>query len=253
MNKIHMTKDYSIFTSHEYQRRIDTRLIVKSMKNNGYIEAYPIYTIKNGSGLKVIDGHHRLEGAKKLGLPVHYIVCEKEAQMKDIDGGIRKWTLLDYLTHYVEKGKDSYIYIKTFQEKSKIPLGVCICLHYGISSNGGPVTDKFRSGDYVINDFKHPQMVQKVLDVCVDLNLNFVRNHTFIYALSRVLRLDEVDCGQLINRIRVNAGDMRQFSGMKDNLIMLESVYNKRSHTKTPIAFLAQEKAKENYRKYFRK
>ena len=68
------TKNYEMFEYMDSNRKINAGLVerlVKSIKEIGYIESRPIIVNED---MVVIDGQHRLEACKRLGIPVIYQV-----------------------------------------------------------------------------------------------------------------------------------------------------------------------------------
>lgn len=48
----------------------------------GWLDLHPINAIMDGYALKVLDGHHRLEAAKRLRVPICFRVCNEEGDLE---------------------------------------------------------------------------------------------------------------------------------------------------------------------------
>lgn len=66
------TKDYNIFKKHPNNREIfhaNLEKIKRSIQIKNLLEYRPIIVDKK---MQVIDGQHRLEAARQLGVPIYY-------------------------------------------------------------------------------------------------------------------------------------------------------------------------------------
>lgn len=69
--KLLSTKDYSRFELCQFNRSVaKTKNLRDSMKEHGFIPAYPIHCTLKGGKLQIKAGHHRFEVAQELGLAV---------------------------------------------------------------------------------------------------------------------------------------------------------------------------------------
>lgn len=111
------TTNYEIFKTLTGNRDIDlpnVRSLVKSIRENGYIGT-PILVSQN---FEVLDGQHRLEALKQLGLPVPYEIREMNlTQVQALNNASRKWGLIDYIKSYASMGFDEYILLLNYIDK----------------------------------------------------------------------------------------------------------------------------------------
>ncbi|MCR4331556.1 MAG: hypothetical protein NUV34_02445, partial [Sulfuricaulis sp.] len=85
--KLQCTHKYDLFEMHELNRPLhdDPRLLA-SMQKTGFMPSSPIQCVRNGNGtLKVVRGHHRLTYAKRLGLPVWFVVDDTKTDLFDLE------------------------------------------------------------------------------------------------------------------------------------------------------------------------
>lgn len=96
---IKTTTDYSMFKWLEGNRNINEvnkYNLIDNINKNGYIGS-PIIVNEN---MEIIDGQHRYEACKYLGVPIPYIVVEG-LTIKDVitmNNSGRKWKNIDYIT-----------------------------------------------------------------------------------------------------------------------------------------------------------
>ncbi len=116
------TTNYEIFKTLAGNRDIDlpnVRSLVKSIRENGYIGT-PILVSKN---FEVLDGQHRLEALKQLGLPVPYEIREMNlTQVQALNNASRKWAIIDYIKSYASMGHEEYILLLNYIDKLGIPI-----------------------------------------------------------------------------------------------------------------------------------
>jgi hypothetical protein len=123
-DRLQSTKNYDLFELHDLNRDVERIEKLKtSMRRHGFINAYPMHVMKNGSGkLKVKAGHHRLSAAKDLGIPVYYVVSDDNASIQELENATNPWTMKDYLTSYVRQGRPEYIEVYKYVEETGISL-----------------------------------------------------------------------------------------------------------------------------------
>lgn len=111
------TTNYEIFKTLAGNRDIDlsnVKNLIKSIRENGYIGT-PILISKN---FEVLDGQHRLEALKQLGLPVPYEIREMTlTQVQALNTASRKWGQIDYIKSYASMGNEEYILLLNYIEK----------------------------------------------------------------------------------------------------------------------------------------
>ena len=107
--EIYETTDYSIFKHFSVNREIEPqnlKQIISNINKNGFKEN-PLIVNEN---MYVIDGQHRLEACRTLGLPVQYIVVngltEDDCLIYNIAG--KKWDNKAYVHYFANKGIEAY-------------------------------------------------------------------------------------------------------------------------------------------------
>lgn len=124
-NIIHVetTSDYGIFKKIPGNRdlnRSHMRTMCESLQKNNFLHTHPIMIDKDGY---VIDGQHRLEAAKRLGLEVHYFITDedREASLIESNVNVRRWEKTDFLNLHAEgHNNDNYIELKLLLDETKL-------------------------------------------------------------------------------------------------------------------------------------
>ena len=111
--KLQSTKNASLFVYNDEQRPIHQQhvnFLASSMSRHGFLpsKAIQCYRRKDGK-LIVIDGHHRLEAAKTLGITFYYVVESATSQqaMPDVNRS-RQWGIADFIRQYAMRGLPDY-------------------------------------------------------------------------------------------------------------------------------------------------
>jgi len=193
MTKIKETSNYSLFDLHKINRKFKkNKELENSMLKVGFHLAFPIYVVKNGPGkLKIKSGHNRFQTAKKLNLPIKYIVAEDNISIHNIEKSTRPWTLEDFLASHISSGKHAYVVVKKYRERTGIGLRNSIALLAGISAGSNNYIDDFKAGTYELGDPKHSVIVAEIVLHCQECGISFVTHTTFVNAISKVALVKE--------------------------------------------------------------
>lgn len=123
------------------------KVLMRSISGNNLLEFKPILiNVEN----EVVDGQHRLEAAKRLGLEIWY---EKNEELQPIDiitlNMAKAWRIADFLNFWVKNGAEEYIKLKSFVERHKIETRVCLGLCVRATSEA---VEDFKTGKFVFKD-----------------------------------------------------------------------------------------------------
>lgn len=141
------TTDYSIFKSIEANRDIlpghVSNLVDKIQKRN-LLDVNPMLLT---SDLFIIDGQHRLEAARLLGVPIYYVISDRltTQDISILNTSKKLWKLTDYLNFYMISGKEEYKKLSKFlNQNPEIPLTTAI----GMLSDDSKPLPSFKEGNF---------------------------------------------------------------------------------------------------------
>lgn len=123
------TTDYSIFRSVIENRDIKEErmeVILGSIRKKNLLHLCPLLV---SADMYIIDGQHRLEAAKRLGLSVFYILSDEILGKEDVilfNTTQNNWELLDYAKSHAKGGDENYIKLLAFCRRNSIGLGPAI-------------------------------------------------------------------------------------------------------------------------------
>lgn len=195
--KIYVTTDYSIFKKNKANREINERHVDNLISLFGlpderkHLKAgwnYKPLPIVVNEDMEVVDGQHRVEACKRIGLPVYYI---KQAgwginEILMMNNTSENWKNGDYLYAYAQLGNQNYIDLMNMYEsyfleaKSKdgkplgkkelFPLQLFISL-FDNARNPDHRPKRFKEGKFVFckdeNDIRNGK---KALDTIMQLD-----------------------------------------------------------------------------------
>src|SRR5580693_9488423 len=105
------TKNYELFLKHDSNRELvenNVTKIMKSIETRNLLEFRPILVNEK---MQIIDGQHRLEAAKRLGIEVYYQIMKKPPAetMLLLNTNQKRWTTNDYLNYFCEEWNGQYM------------------------------------------------------------------------------------------------------------------------------------------------
>lgn len=122
--KIQSTTDYSKFQIFDENRLTTEPHIQKFVDDPSFPKKFPFSPIVVDKEYNIIDGQHRFQAAKKMNIPIYFIV-DDTACLKDIstrNSQVKKWSGRDFVAFYAKIGKKPYILIKELMEKYGVRL-----------------------------------------------------------------------------------------------------------------------------------
>lgn len=156
--KVQSTKNYDLFKKLPGNRELsqgNLKRIKESMKK----QFMPIPILVNDLN-QVVDGQHRLQAAKDLGLHVYYMKIPNMGldEVHTLNSISKSFSFSDYLTGYASAGLVDYQHALEFVRKfPKLPTRACKFLWMGVVTAGGEkdnATALFRGGQMKIKDLK---------------------------------------------------------------------------------------------------
>lgn len=128
-----MTDNYDIFKYSKHNRDIKEKTVKKIMDSIKRIDMSPENPIKVNENYEIIDGQHRLEAWKRLGLPVYYMKSKIKKSEMDIaiiavNANQSPWALDSYINFWAKKGNKVYQEILECNKKFKLPFHISALL-----------------------------------------------------------------------------------------------------------------------------
>lgn len=244
MVKTQSTSDYSIFKKHLSNRPINEAAVTKlmaSIKAKNLLEYRPMLV---DGGLHVVDGQHRLEAAKRLGIPIYYQVSEdaNDEDMLGLNQGVSLWGISDFLHYFVSKGKPDYIKFKDFIEKKRLQcrMGLRVLMN---GNHSKIAVQQFKNGKFefpkaeILDEVE--ELFLKYSDIVELINTkkmkgNLITSVThFKNGLLDFLRNKEIDYMAFKRRLEINLQKLCKCAGPMEYVALFKEIYNwKNRHDK---------------------
>lgn len=240
--KIQSTNNYTLFQSNPFQRAFrqsKVNEIIEKMRVNGYPPsmAISVYRAKDGK-LVINTGHHRLAAAKSLGIHVLYVIEHQWTLKEMVDEGVTgsKWDAMGVCQNFAKAGNKQYQELLGYVDKG-IPLTMAASLLIGEGAASGNATAKLASGGFKI---KTRDRINKILELIEELGSRCpaVKHRPFITAYSKCLFTPEFDRHTFTRRLGMNPMMLEKTSNEDQMLKQIEEIYNFKSQSKIPLAFL---------------
>ena len=254
--RIPKTTDYSIFEMHPLNRplRKNRDRLLASMKKYGFPPSCAIHVRHNGGKkLLVVRGHHRLEIAKELKLPVYYIIDDTPFDIFELEGdSALRWSLYDFLFARARSGNKECQTLVTYIKNHGIPVGAAASLVGGCevrdSRDGGTYTSgSIKTGEFRASSLAFANKVAKITDFCREAEYPFATSSSFVSAVSLAIQVEGFDYERFMDNLQKRGHKLKKRGTRNEYLEEIEMVYNSgRSKTRLNVAFLAAELSRKS-------
>jgi|GEM_PF-1634459 len=246
--KLCVTKDYSIFEMNEFNRaHHEDSTLETSMKEHGFIPGCPLFCVPSAikGKVKIQKGHHRFYYAKKLGLPVWYVICKSDADIFDLENHPERWSVNDYLFARAQAGDKACMAAINYKKDHGVTAGAAISLVGGESAGSGNKSKAVKRGTFQQGNPKISKIVGQIVDVCHEKGITWAGTASFVKALSFAVQVPEFDPSVMIQRITLYPGNLNRRSNVSDYLAEIESLYNYGARgNRIPLKFLSEKAAR---------
>lgn len=222
------TKDYNIFKDFSSNREVDPKHVKKLVRAISSRNLLPVNPIIVSNDMKVIDGQHRLEAAKTLGVEIYYI--QGEINRKDIsrlNSNQKNWNTMDYINFYTIEGVKEFIeFSKLVNHFPKVKVSAMLSL---VNEETKRNAAELKQGILNILDI---DIAQKVCELCYQLNetyeYTFVFDSRFPVALKKAIQSEGFKLENLLSKIQASPRSFVACHNIDEYCKMIEDVYNYR-------------------------
>lgn len=225
---VYVTTDYSIFRKMKENRPLkpeNLKKIRESIKEFGWLRQ-PILVNEK---MEVIDGQHRLEACKELGLPVEYIIDEglKVEECQELNRTQNNWRSDDYIHSFAERGNENYIrFRKLTEEFPQLSRGT---ISFCLGERGG---NRVSKGEVVCSadDYKETRKILSYVSRVMNKTKGMVKGRTDYLqrALAFIKQWSETDPDRLEEVLSKRGDKMRELASLEGTFNELAGLYNYR-------------------------
>lgn len=223
--KIQATTNYSIFRPFPGNRaikEIHVRRLIASIQNDNDLASHPIIVDMD---YRVVDGQHRLEAAKRLKVPIFYIINKKATADQIIKNNDCKlsWTLPDKFNYWIQYGNDDYVQLKRIANDLGMTLDVILL--YNESDRKDAIKGLLKNK---IDDKKLTELM--VIKEFWDINNQRVKspikfNRSACTIFKHFFSFNCVDPHELLERFKMCSKIFRP-TNREDGIMQLCDIYN---------------------------
>jgi hypothetical protein len=222
--------------------------LINSMKKYGYIPAFPLLVVHNGSsGLLIKAGHHRFEAAKQLGIPVYYVICDNEITIAEIERTTTPWTPGSFIESYGRSGMSEYVKLESFSERSGISPNMSAILLSGANHRGtGKFTKELKEGKFEVKDPGFADSVADIVSHCESQGIKFAASSTFVSALAKAVRVKGFDIKVFKFKVKSHTALMKKQVSLVGYLELIQKIYNRQSSNLLPLLIEVEKMERAN-------
>jgi hypothetical protein len=234
MEKVESTKNYEIFKYLEGNRTLNSnhlRKLKKSIEDNNHLNLHPIIVNQN---FEVIDGQHRLQCAKDLGLDIYYIKSDKvnDDHLIACNVNQKSFECDNYIDYFAIKEKrDEYIRLKSMMKTTTLKPKALLTLILGTVSTN--ILDFLKTGKFKFPISENPEktvdMFLEFLMYVKDKRINptsMFTNHNFTKSFRWLTRTSGFDLQVFYKKLDLRWFDLKPQRSAEDWYSLLISIYN---------------------------
>lgn len=235
--QVHTTEDYFLFKSIDGNRNLNLLHLNRLRKSMS--EKYLFTTILVNENYEIIDGQHRFEVIRELGLPLHYIICENYGlpEVHILNATQKTWNSDDYLEGYCKLGYPDYIKYRIFKKKYDFPHNVCMPMLSSYNSNkGGSDVKDFYNGNFKIHNWKKAIEIADNIILLEPLYAG-CRRGLFIYAMLQLFAKPQFEFTEFIQKLRLQPTAMMDCQSSAQYITLIEQIYNYKRREKVNLRY----------------
>jgi hypothetical protein len=198
--------------------------------------------------LKIKQGHNRFDCAKRLNLPIWYIVegAHPDIDIFHLEAGNSGWSITDFAQARAKAGDTDVIKLLSFKEKHGYSLGAAASLLGGESVGSNHKKKDIKYGTFRLAfDSRYVSSVTRITDVCRKLNIRFATATALVSAISLAVRVSEFNVGHFIQKLELYPAAINKRGTANEYLEEVEALYNYATKKgRLAVSFEAREAAK---------
>lgn len=233
---------------HEFQQVITPKKVrnyITSMKKHGFWKSHPIVWFRHKGKMMVLWGHHRREAAITAG-----VQAGQEAEGLTLEQSIPliqeenwgTWKIAETLRREVRLMNPSYLTLESYVLRG-MSIGAASSVLMGSSAASSNFMEAVKQGTFEVKTTDHADKIVAVMEAFPGNPI--VRNSNWVKALSRCLFVPQFDVKVLIKRMKVNPGLIENRGTIDEFSAVIERLYNFSSPKQIPLAFLADQVARQ--------
>lgn len=245
MEQVERTKEYDRFKLLKGNRTLDKyhlRKLKESIEKNNHLNLHPIIVNKD---FEVIDGQHRLESARQLGVDIYFIKSEsiEDSHLIDCNVNQKQFEVENYIEYFaVKENKQQYIDLKKMLKSSGLKPKALLTLVLGVVSRN--ILEFLKTGKFILPKSEDPnEILAFFLDFSAYIKdkritpYSMFTNHNFTRSLRWLFKTSGFDSAIFFKKLDLRWFDLKPQRTSEDWYALLISIYNFKNHTRIESEF----------------
>ena len=234
-NHVHTTTDYFLFKPIDGNRNknvLHLKRLKQSMEQN-----YLFTVIIVNENYEIIDGQHRFEIIRELGLPLHYIICKGYGlnEVHVLNANAKNWTTEDYLAGYCDMGYPDYLKMKIFSTKHDLKISIALIL-LSLDEDNHHAIINFRNGNWKIKDLAIAEKIGYAINLIKPI-YNGANRRTFVLALVKLYRNQNFELVEFLSKLKIQPNALVHCVNADQYVSLIEEIYNYRRREKINLRY----------------
>jgi len=235
---IKYTDNYDVFKPHPLQRDLKPEHVAKiqrSMQKRGFV---PEKHIICNEEMQVVDGQHRLQAAKNLGISTYYTVSAAVDvdDIREMAKTVAAWDLEDYVSSYIKQGNENYKRVVALKELSLLNWNAFLGGAIRITENNARAD--FRNGKFILTDRREQEVFQFIHQYHLFKDtFSGWKIRIFVAACSYIFSHPKYDHAQMTARLEYQRSKLFRCTTTDEYISMLSDIYNYKTHAKNVVDF----------------
>lgn len=240
LSDVYQTSNLDAFKEIKGRRPINSihvKNLIKSMEEFGYL-CRPLLVNEK---LEVVDGNHRLEAAKFLGIAIYFVVVPgtglKELHVMGLNQ--KNWSQQSFLESYANLGYVDYVKLRAFHKENpefKLNDVILMCTNpYSHNPKEEPISRRnFKKGKWKLMELNRAEGYIKKLNI-VKKHYEGYRRSSFIGTMIDLLNHPDFDFELFIKKLKLQPTAMIDCSKKTQYRRVIEDIYNYKNHNKVNL------------------
>lgn len=236
-----VTTNYNLFKSIDGNRTLNP-LHVKRIKQS--MATNPLLTlIMVNEKFEIIDGQHRFEASKELGLPIYYVKVYGYGmnEVHVLNANHSNWKKSDFVDGYADSGNENYIIFQSFSAQySELTFSSIHKLLSG-KRKGDPETQSgttrdFQRGLFKVKNLKNAHVVASKI---MDYKAYFPKfnDNMFVVTLLHILEHPNYNHDEMMSKLKLQPTALDKCGTQTQYALLLEDIYNFKRKTKVSLRY----------------
>lgn len=234
-HEIYVTDEYDVFERMAGNRQIDEAHVVNLMKRMKKKDLK--VPIQVNQEFQVVDGQHRLEARRRLGLPVYYYATPdfQLEEVQELNAAQKKWTNDDFVSSFIELGYKDYASYRWFRHQYKLPHVQSVLLLSGQKDNKN-IRQAFKQGAFRVRDLEGAKKFAEQLTQIAPY-FDGWNSSRFVSAMIIAEGKKNFDFRQFMKKVKTFPGFLKPQINIEGYLEHIEELFNYKNTKKVAIRY----------------